>query len=68
MYAPSPGHGGVSDALTDERYAIIPDVASRWGIAAAVIHDAPTTFVSSTWRQVSASVSTSRASGPIAGA
>ena len=67
MYAPSPGHGGVSDALTDDRNDRVPDVAARCGIAAAVMRAAPMTFVSKTRRQVSASTSTRRANGPIAG-
>ena len=36
-YTPSPGHGGVSDALTDDKYAATPPDAARWGSAAAVI-------------------------------
>src|SRR5882724_10920995 len=55
-YAPSPGHGGVSDALTDDRYIAVPCDALRWGIAAAVTSAAPVTFVSKVRRQVSASV------------
>src|SRR5262249_58339742 len=66
-YAPSPGHGGVIDALTDDRYTAIPPDAVRWGSAAVVTSAAPVTFVSNTRRQVSTSVSTRRASGPIAG-
>ena len=33
-YAPRPGHGGVSEALTDDRYAATPAESERWGIAA----------------------------------
>ena len=66
-YAPSPGHGGVSDALTDERYTAVPPDAVRWGMAALVTIAAPMTFVSNAARQVAASVSTSRASGPMPG-
>ena len=67
MYAPRPGQGGVSDALTDDRNAAVPELAVRWGMAAAVMRAAPVTFVSNARRQVSASVSTRRASGPMAG-
>ncbi len=67
MYAPSPGQGGVRDALTDERNAAVPAVFARWGMAAAVMRAAPVTFVSNTRRHVSASVSTRRDSGPMAG-
>src|SRR6476620_5639901 len=51
-YAPRPGHGGVSDALTDDRYAATPPDAVRWLIAALVTSAAPVTFVSNTRRQV----------------
>src|SRR4029453_16805281 len=52
-YAPRPGHGGVSDALTDERYAATPPEAVSAGIAAAVISAAPVTFVANTRCHVS---------------
>src|SRR3954469_13611836 len=63
-YAPSPGHGGVIDALTDDRYTAVPADASRCGRAAAVTSAAPVTLVSKTCRQVAASVSSIRESGP----
>ena len=66
-YAPSPGHGGVSDALTDERYAAVPPDAVRCSIAALVTSAAPMTLVSNTRRQVAASVSARRTNGPIPG-
>ena len=64
-YAASPGHGGVSDALTEERYAAAPCDACRCGSAAAVASDAPMALVSKARRQVSASRSSIRDSGPM---
>ena len=55
MYAPSPGHGAVIDALTDDRYAATPFDSVRWGSAAAVTSAAPVTLVASVRRHMSAS-------------
>src|SRR3954470_23207478 len=64
-YAPSPGHGGVSEALTEDRYAAVPPDAERCEIAALVTRAAPMTLVSNTLRHSAASVSARRESGPI---
>src|SRR3954469_21300783 len=67
-YAASPGHGGVSDALTEERYAATPPDFVSSSSAALVISAAPVTLVSSVRRQVSASMSARCDNGPIPGA
>ena len=53
------------EPLTDDRYAARPREACRWGSAAAVTIDAPITLVSSDWRHVSTSMSSTRASAPM---